>query len=234
MIKLWRNKHLRAFTLIELLVVIAIIAILAAILVPAVSDALLRGRMTQVMSNGKNIYTALFAKEMEDAVFMRVAPYPTKGASEGSPNISNMWFASSTDYLRWVVTGGVMNVSMSFFAAPGVVPASDSTNFAAANNAWCVVSGIGEGTADGTPLLFTRNLNITTLGDADVKEGGTIANVMPTTSKYGAHDNTPFQDKAMVVVFKGGAAFALRQKDVIENFNKLGATNEVLRPSTTY
>jgi hypothetical protein len=127
-----------------------------------------------------------------------------------------------------------MNVSMSFFAAPGVVPAQDTTNFAAANNAWCVASGIGEGTADGTPLLFTRNLNVTVLNDTDLKQGGNVANVMPTTSKYGSHENTPFLDKAMVVVFKGGSALSLRQKDVLENFNKLGATNAVLRPSSEY
>ena len=227
MINLWRNKHIRAFTLIELLVVIAIIAILAAILVPAVSDALLRGRMTQVMSNGKNMYTALFAKEMEDAVFMRAAPYPNSGNT-------NMTFLNSTDFFRWVVTGGVMNVSMSFFAAPGVPPANDSTNFADANNAWCAVAGVSESTADGTPLLFTRNLNITGLGDTDVKAGGNIANVMPTTSKYGSHENTPFLDKGMVVVFKGGAALSLRQKDVVENFNKVGGTNAVLRPSANF
>lgn len=229
MSKLWRNKHFRAFTLIELLVVIAIIAILAAILVPAVSDALLRGRMTQVMSNGKNIYTALFAKEMEDAVFMRVAPYPKAGT--GSTDVSNMVFATSTDYFKWVVTSGVMNVSFSFFAAPGVVPVQDSTNFAAANNAWCVVAGVSEGTADGTPLLFTRNLDITSLGDANLKPGGTIATIMPTVK--GDHENTPFLDKGMVAVFKGGSALSLRQKDVVENFNKLGATNQVIRPATS-
>lgn len=233
MSKLWRTKYLRAFTLIELLVVIAIIAILAAILVPAVSDALLRGRMTQVMSNGKNIYTALFAKEMEDAVFMRMAPYPTLG---GSMNLSNMVFTTSTEYFKWVVSNGVMNVSFSFFAAPGVVPAQ-GTNVASfdasgVNNAWCISSGVGESTADGTPLLFTRNLTITAVNDPNVLSGGTIGTAMPAT--FNSHDNTPFLDKAMVVVFKGGSALSLRQKDVIENFNKLGATNTVLRPGATY
>jgi prepilin-type N-terminal cleavage/methylation domain-containing protein len=231
MTTLLRKLGLRGFTLIELLVVIAIIAILAAILVPAVSDALLRGRLTQVMSNGKNIYTALFAKEMEDAVFMRIAPYARYG---GSLNISNMEFTTTTEYFQWVVTSGVMNVEFAFFAAPGVPPTSgtNAANFTAQNNAWAAGAGIGEATPDGTPMLFTRNLQITALSQVRTDQPIDLPTVLPTA--VGNRENSPFGDKAMVIVFKGGSTLAPRAKDVQGTFNRLGATNQVLRPGTGY
>jgi prepilin-type N-terminal cleavage/methylation domain-containing protein len=52
------KKSVRAFTLIELLVVIAIIGILISLTVPAVTEALRRGQMTQTLSNMKQLHLA--------------------------------------------------------------------------------------------------------------------------------------------------------------------------------
>ena len=59
------NKTRSAFTLIELLVVIAIIAILAAILVPAVSKALIRAREVNKISNLRTMHQANFLYSMD-------------------------------------------------------------------------------------------------------------------------------------------------------------------------
>ncbi len=203
---LWRHIRKRGFTLIELLVVIAIIAILAAILVPAVTKALDNGKMTQMMSNGRAIYLSMFADSLDNVILNTGELYPQQDQ-----------YANSTDFFKYLITNKVMNVDFSFFAAPGITPyrGTDPAQFTANNNAWCVAADFNESTADGAPFLFSKNLNITTLSED------------PASKLTGV----PFGNKGVVVVSKGGQAFKLSGNQLTtENFNPSNTNAPVLKP----
>jgi prepilin-type N-terminal cleavage/methylation domain-containing protein len=139
----------QAFTLIELMAAIAIILLLFTLVSPQIGKAMLRGKLTKEAANARYIVEAIAAK---DAASRFSNGWPQ--SAEGADNYEN-----STEFFKDLVNEGYLDVDFSFFAAPGMTPARDESDFTEANNAWCVLVNVNDTTPGNTPVVWLKNVN---------------------------------------------------------------------------
>jgi len=241
--------RVKGFTLVELLVVIAIIGILVALVMPAISTALLRGKALAGAANGRSIHQMFIAADTEDIYNSVSTVWPILG-----PQNTNSEYESSTAFFSSMIDEGSMNVAYSFFALPGTKAANTKDEFLGNSggyadgeaNGWCIVAD-AERIPDTAPMLFSRNFRGNNDAEGTPTDFDSLEDHFTDGTGYvgvkGLLGGTPYRDKAFVFTTRGGGSFALLKKDLqdgrfnnlfrpLDSTNTTGAAldNDILRP----
>ena len=197
-------KH--AFTLIELLVVISIIAILASLALPAITGALVRGQMTQTLSNMKQLHLSTQQMALDATT--------TGDTNIGWPgDLGGTWGKWATN----LVGGAYMSTNdfIKMISAPGVVPTS--LDPATPGKSAVLVYQVAENSESSTVFLTSANFTNTATGGS-----APVANAKP------------FGNKGFVVFRKGGDGAVLQSRQTGSSYtNIIGMFTNVVTGNPT-
>jgi prepilin-type N-terminal cleavage/methylation domain-containing protein/prepilin-type processing-associated H-X9-DG protein len=187
--KLHHRSKSAAFTLIELLVVIAIIAILAAMLLPALAKAKEKAKSIACVSNNKQIGLAIMMYVGDNNDFL-----PPLNEKNFATHTTNWWFRYLDGYITSVATSNnvwrctavqdsdIQPGTVSYYSSPceGYGPMEDTTTPANGIIRYYLDTS---GNVQGSRKLGTvvRTSQIWLVGDVGTPKTGGNYNILPTS-----------------------------------------------------
>ena len=201
------KMKIKGFTLVEMLVVIAIIAILAAALFPAISNAMDAARATAMKNKGRGIWAAILSANMEREPLNLGPLWPAELKGETGDSSKYFTYLLSDGENTTAVSGTsddrlVSDLTPESLIAQGIQPHTGSGSVADKNIAWRVAE-ISDTTPGEIPFLFSKNVEDNELQSAANETDN--ARISLTEGK-------PFGKKRAVWVSKGGGIFDARSK----------------------
>ena len=201
------RMKIKGFTLVEMLVVIAIIAILAAALFPAISNAMDAARATAMKNKGRGIWAAILSANMEREPLNLGPLWPAELKGETGDSSKYFTYLLSDGENTTAVSGTsddrlVSDLTPESLIAQGIQPHTGSGSVADKNIAWRVAE-ISDTTPGEIPFLFSKNVEDNELQSAANEND---------TARISLMEEKPFGKKRAVWVSKGGGIFDARSK----------------------